>query len=960
MSNDYDGYFDLTVHKTYLQEQISKIATEGYSAGIHDELSSSYPDMLNGVNSKRNTILPSSNNADVAIEAMESMIGLLPMIRVTEANGVVTVSGIPTNLLVGYILKHWNTNRITNNMLLKRGMRWFSFYSFYAIEIIYMLQTLAVKDKVRGRLVLDIVREIRTNTWIADTERKPIGRFDYSRLSELNVSLLPNQMDYLKVYEEKTELYGLDGYVLAAPPGTGKALLNGTPVLSKNGWVAIDKLKIGDQVYGYDGLLTSVTGVHRHKKVKLYNLKFEDGRTIVACKDHQWSIFSDPDDCTKLITVDTVEMLQRAHEMDCIIPLCVPFEGEYTDLSVSLDDFIDNVDDFTSMPDDYLMASSEQRLEILNSFIDEDDNIIVANEYLAKDFVSLARSLGYQSNVTYVGDDYVVYVKRECLGLKLIDFWDHSSADATCISVDNQDKLYIAKDYIVTHNTINGFAMGLVSGADTTIFVVPNNSVDDVWVETVETRFKRPQKYWSSHGNTPIHGDESWVICHYEALGKLLADLRKFGRRKIYVWLDESHNFNELSAARTNTLVNICKSVNMIGCTWASGTPFKAIGKEAVPMMRCICKQFTPDVELSFIKIFGATKGQALDILAHRMGIVMFKVPKLDVVNNGRVEYVQPVTFKGMEDFTLAKIGNDLKTFIMEREAYYRKNMPMYEYTFLEIIEKVSSRIKDPMERNRLSSYIADVKKMHGSFQLLADRERVVECNKFEREVLINYLTPEEKKDFKRVSSVYKYVILTIRGEALGRILTRARVDCFKNMVPNSDLKGIINSARKKTLIFTTYVDVADQIRDQCIADGFKPLVVYGDTNKNLPSIMSEFKNKPEANPLIATYDSLSTAVPVIEASTVVLFNAPFRDYIRDQAVSRADRLGQDGEVTVVNVLLDTGDVENISTRSKDIMQWSKEQVDIIMGMDKAEVKAINDKKSPLSSILNNALSKLF
>ena len=67
-------------------------------------------------------------------------------------------------------------------------------------------------------------------------------------------------------------------------------------------------------------------------------------------------------------------------------------------------------------------------------------------------------------------------------------------------------------------------------------------------------------------------------------------------------------------------------------------------------------------------------------------------------------------------------------------------------------------------------------------------------------------------------------------------------------------------------------------------------------------------------------------------ANTIVFLNSPFRSHEREQACSRCDRLGQTEVVQIFDVYLDTGKEPNISTRSQDIMQWSKDQVDAMLG----------------------------
>lgn len=921
----YDGFFDLSVIRNEADLVVSKIATEGLSKETYSAAESLQPGVFSDINEQAVTKLPSSYKQQAALEALETMIGFLPMIRVVEDNGIITVTGIPTRVLVSQIYKHWKTNRIMGNMLIKQGMRHFSFYSFYAVEIVYMLEQIMDKTHIRNSIIVDIINGIRNNTWMVNLKKPVQKTFDYSKLDELNVTLLPSQLDYLKQYEEKTQQFSLQGYVLAAPPGTGKALAHGTLVKTPHGWKAIEEIHVGDTVTTPDAGSATVTGVYPQGDVDLFEVSFADERDITVCRDHLWKFFDSYE--REWIVGSTLDIINRTYVgHGCYIPLAKCSEPEL------LAEF-----------NDFLIQQKAVAVKSHNSI-----QVTASNLKLATWVTDIARAVGGVAHLIQTDDHYVINIKHP--EPAILGFGDELTASdmrlaikyirpvksgkATCIRVDSEERLFVAENYIVTHNTINGYAMSLVSGADLTIFVVPNNSVEDVWETTLLTRFKREKRYWTSHQSRPIQGNEDYIICHYEALKHVIYALRSIGNRSVYVWLDESHNFNELTSARTLQFIDLCKRVNLVGCTWASGTPFKAIGKEAVPMLRCIDAKFTPSVEKSFIRIFGASKGAALDILGHRMGMVMFKVPKTSVVSNERIEFDQKVTFDGMLEFTLEKISKDMVAFVVQRTEFYKEHMSEYVTSFNLLIAAVRPRITSASSQNQFSIYLEDAKKMHDNFQPIADKDRVVACNKFEREVIYLKLSNEERKEFKRVASVYKYVELTIRGEALGRILTRARINCFKAMVPNANLKAIIESGRKKTLIFTSYVEVADLIRKQVIEDGFNPLIVYGDTNKNLPAIMAEFKRNPNANPLIATFDSLSTAVPVIEASTVVMFNAPFRDYVRDQAISRADRLGQDGTVTVANVLLDTGGVDNISTRSKDIMQWSKDQVDAIMQLN--------------------------
>jgi hypothetical protein len=78
---------------------------------------------------------------------------------------------------------------------------------------------------------------------------------------------------------------------------------------------------------------------------------------------------------------------------------------------------------------------------------------------------------------------------------------------------------------------------------------------------------------------------------------------------------------------------------------------------------------------------------------------------------------------------------------------------------------------------------------------------------------------------------------------------------------------------------------------------------------------------------------SLSTAVPILSANRTIAIDRPDRDYIWQQALARTNRRGQDTDCDCIVPLLDTGDADNITTRSGDILSWSKEQVEAMTSL---------------------------
>lgn len=73
----------------------------------------------------------------------------------------------------------------------------------------------------------------------------------------------------------------------------GKALDISTPIPTPSGWVTMEDLQEGDQVFASDGSICNVTFVTpvQHER-KCYELTFSDGSTLVADEEHQWIAYN--------------------------------------------------------------------------------------------------------------------------------------------------------------------------------------------------------------------------------------------------------------------------------------------------------------------------------------------------------------------------------------------------------------------------------------------------------------------------------------------------------------------------------------------------------------------------------------------------------------------------------------------------------------------------------------------
>ena len=491
--------------------------------------------------------------------------------------------------------------------------------------------------------------------------------------------------------------------------------------------------------------------------------------------------------------------------------------------------------------------------------------------------------------------------------------------------------------------------------SDTIIVVSPKNAVIDVWKETLDNKYKNTPKYFHSlSGLPPTLGQHVYVI-HYEYIPKFLEYLSKVNvgdLGKVGLVLDESHNFNEINSQRTQALIELTKKYVHYSL-WMSGTPIKALGKEVIPLLHCIDPLFDEACEKSFAAVFGKNSERALDILANRIGILSHTVKKEDVVSDVKLyRYQANVTLKNGDDYTLPVIRLKMKAFIEERSKFYKENMKSFEEDYKYGIELYRNSIKNKSQEIKLlDDYLSKVRDIKKGWDPYTMKDISRYCNTFERTKIIPMLPNDIKKAFRKAKSVYKYVNLTIMGECLGSILGKARTQCnvdiasnlgTMKLIPLNDgpdlglmtLDEILTNAKKKTIMFTSFVEVVTTLKAKLMEDQYRPAVVFGETNKDLPKIVESFDKEDAVNPLVATFQSLSTAVPLIMANTIIMLNIPFRDKDYVQAVARAHRKGQTEDVYVIDVLLDTGDVPNISTRSKDIATEAAQMVAKIMGVD--------------------------
>lgn len=470
--------------------------------------------------------------------------------------------------------------------------------------------------------------------------------------------------------------------------------------------------------------------------------------------------------------------------------------------------------------------------------------------------------------------------------------------------------------------------------------IVPKGLVYSPWVKEINNIYKKPPKVWTSLDGTNIldHVDAEIFIIHKEPIRTeswelAIKTITKNGQLPAKVIVDECHNYNEHSSQQTKGLIEFCSHPYISDVLFMSGTPIKAQGKETFALFVVIDKFFDKQVRDNFLKMYGRDNTFLNEMLAHRLGRIKYTIPAITTMEAPPEPEVIKVSFPGAEAFTLNNIRNDMLTYITDRVKFYKERMDVYKEDWLIYVNDFKERRwSDQTTQARIAQYIQYVNYFQkNGYNNFTDSDKSKFCANVEKEIE-SYLKGEDLHYFRHIKSAVKYVGLKIRGEALGNVLGKARMNAIKETIRHANLPKLIDSVKKKTLVYTSYVEVIKELEDYFKEVGLKSVSVYGNNSTEIDKVISQLADDPDTNPLITTFQTLREGKPMLMASQIILMNSPFRSYELTQTIARVHRRGQDEKCYVYLIDLDTGEEENITSRSIDILEWSREQVEQLLG----------------------------
>lgn len=817
-----------------------------------------------------------------------------------------------------------------NNIFTSVGRTELIFPSIFAYEVIALFKDVIRRpnnyvDAKALKKALDLLEEKVKERVSLDLDCK----LDFDMIkAKMKHTPFAYQMELFNHYEGYKARTGYRGLMVAAGVGSGKMLVLDAKVKVPNGWRKIKDIKVGDLVMSVDGSYTEVLGVFPQGKRNIYNVYLEDGRKLPVCIEHLWAFYRSVDQ--ELWEVGcTEELIKIMEDIDIYLPLHTlqPTE-EHRDLDIKLHNY---------------KATYQQ-----------DDKLVVDNIQTALEIQQVAWALG---NICYIKerDSYwdIDIIEANRVKISRIEN-TNKEEEGICIKVAHPSELYVAEDYIVTHNTNMSLTFAELLHSEKVLIVCPLPTFEKVWLKSIvlpgnDNLYQRPEENKLWHVKSPAaYNNERFILVHYEGLENIYGILSKIAGPKTTVIVDESHNFADTKSKRTVLLQDIIDRSFTKNLFLLSGTPIKSYSTEVINMAKFIDGRLKGKLYERLYSVYANPNKFFKSILPNRYSDMTYVIEKKETKLDPIIKTYVPIKLKNGNEYTLPYIREQMRIFIEKRIKEINDAMPKYQEVYRMCIETARQNGFDKKTKYTIRQYedlVAIIQKNYKSNNLGFIKNEMALANTIEREIK-KFLPPELARQWDEVKTIIKYPLLKIQGECLGLIVMGARIKCHVDMASNLDLSALVNSTIKDTIIFSNYIQVCEAARINVTNRGYKPALVYGELSKYLNREVKAFIDNKDVNPLITTYKSLSTGVPLINANVIIALDLPFRMYIFEQAVGRAWRVGQDSQVVVYIPSLDTDNVPNINQRNLDIISFFNEEVEALTGikssMDIKETEALN------------------
>ena len=280
--------------------------------------------------------------------------------------------------------------------------------------------------------------------------------------------------------------------------------------------------------------------------------------------------------------------------------------------------------------------------------------------------------------------------------------------------------------------------------------------------------------------------------------------------------VDESHNFREMKSLRTNHLYQLKQKMECKDVLMMSGTPIKGTPSEIAPSLRMVDPLFTNDVAKIYNNCFNVSDIAASKIVKQRLSNVLYRKTKEQVLKLPQKNQLN-LSLK-IKDGTPYLLNNVKKDIVELFKKYYLEELNRekeYKTEFLQLVNKYSTSSKEDLNR---FLYLIDTYVSSGNDKNEMGIHELDDTflNSYTKEFVLPNINDYEI--YKRTDFL-SHKFLTMRKSCMGRaigILPKYRSAMFNELFDynKNEIIKMINECEKKTIIFTSLIDVANHITE--------------------------------------------------------------------------------------------------------------------------------------------------
>jgi len=462
------------------------------------------------------------------------------------------------------------------------------------------------------------------------------------------------------------------------------------------------------------------------------------------------------------------------------------------------------------------------------------------------------------------------------------------------------------------------------------IYIICPNSLKKNWANEIK-------KFYKKYKDEKLFSQE---VC-------IVGDVKNFDKSKVKIFItnqenitilspyalpskdtmlivDESHNFRNYSGIRTKELIAFKNKLAPKDILCMSGTPIKAVPSEIVPSLMLIDPTFTEECAEIYTKVFSVDDTLIKDIVKERFGHIIHRKLKSQVLElPAKRQLTLTYEVKNYEEYLIDSAKLEI---FQHYEGIYNEalaNNEALRSRFISYIQKYSSASFVDNTRYLMWVNKLNVKKI--DYQAYHDLTISFIETFNDKYIIPNIKDKEELKDFKNAAITFIKMHQSCMAKAIGAILPKKRTKMFQELFLENkeDIINRIQGHPKKTVIFTIMLDVAKLISSELTKSGVTNVLITGEVpNKIRQNLLEQFREDDGTQVLVATSQTLSTGVTLVEASQMFFFGTPWRSSDYEQACDRIYRIGQTSDVSIYTVLLSSQQA-NLSSRMQEILQWS-------------------------------------